>query len=237
MTIRFQDTIFWKNYQSYDRVLHDSFMRSTVDSIMYWKLLCNFNFNKFLEIGVYQGLTTGLFVELSPTATVTGIDPINRLDNFYKFYEEYADRFTFINQRSQDVTINDTFDFILIDGDHSYDSVNYDINRYLPLLNKNGILAIDDYKLPEVQKAIQNLHNKKSGWVPFLRTEQTEFWHHSSADRGDFIDGLFTDLISKFIFIRNECDQFNNIVCVATTISMITDYPDFFDLALKHYNI
>ena len=87
--MRFQDTRFWKNYQQYDRVIQHSSMRSTVDAVAYWKLLTSDEFQTFLEIGCYQGLTTGLFFESNRNANVVAIDPVDRLSLFYKNYPEY----------------------------------------------------------------------------------------------------------------------------------------------------
>ena len=234
---KFRDTKFWKNYSSYDKIVNESSMRSTVDAVIYWRLLNAFEFKSFLEIGVYQGLTTGLFFESSPLAVVTGVDPTDRLELFYQNYPECQKQFTFINQSSQDIKLHNCYDFILIDGDHSYESAAADIAICLPCLNTNGVLAIDDYKSVGVAKAIKDLYNLTSDWVPFLRAEQTEFWHHRSVDRSNFLDSLLTDDISKFIFIENKFDFYKNCVCTAKTLGIFTDYTDYFDLALKHYNI
>lgn len=236
--MKFQDTHFWRNYNSYDRVVMNSSMRSTVDAVIYWRLLNYFKFNKFLEIGIYQGLTTGLFFESNPIAHVTAIDPTDRLALFYKNYPDYQSQFTFINQPSQQVELGNTmYDFILVDGDHSYKTALDDILKSLPKLTLSGVLAIDDYKLPGVAKAIEYLYNLKTDWVPFLRSEQTEFWHHRSCNRGLFLDSLFTDPISKFIFIKNVVDRDNNTICSAKTLGIFTDQTEYFDMALKHYNI
>jgi len=212
-------------------------MRSTVDAVIYWKLLTHFPFKEFLEIGVYQGLTTGLFFETCPNAHVTAIDPTDRLDLFYKNYSDFQSQFRFVQNQSQKITLDKIYDFILIDGDHSYLAAKSDIEKCLPALSPRGILAIDDYKLPGVAGAIEDLYNLHTDWVPFLRAEQTEFWHHRSCDRGDFLDSLLTDPISKFIFIKNEVDKFNNTVCIAKTLGIFTDLLEYFDMALTHYNI
>jgi len=236
--MRFRDTRFWKNYNNYDRIVSKSSMRSTVDAIVYWRLLNHFKFDKFLEIGIYQGLTTGLFVESNPNATITAIDPVNHLELFYKNYPDYQTQFTFINESSQKIDLgNNTYDFILVDGDHSYKAALDDILKCLPRLHTNSVLAIDDYKMPGVAAAIQDLYNLNTDWIPFLKAEQTEFWHHRSCDRGDFLDSLFIDPISKFIFIENIIDQHNNTVCSAKTLGIFTDQIEYFDMALQHYNI
>jgi hypothetical protein len=212
-------------------------MRSTVDSVILWKLLQKYKFKNFLEIGVYQGLTTGLMFESTPNATITAVDVKDRLSLFYKNYPEYTNQLTFFNQPSQSFNFNNSmYDFILIDGDHRYQEAKTDIFNCLPHLNNTGILAIDDYKMDGVASAIQDLHNLKTDWVPFLRSEQIEYWHHCSCNREQFLDSLFDDPISKFIFIRNEVNN-KNVICVAKTIAMLTDQTEYFDMALKHYNI
>ena len=50
---------------------------------------------------------------------------------------------------------NKVFDYIHIDGNHSYDRVKEDLNLYLPLLRKDGILCMDDLAWPTVNKAFQ----------------------------------------------------------------------------------
>jgi len=238
MTKKFRDTKFWKNYPMYDRMVHNSSMRSTVDSVILWKLLQKYQFKNFLEIGVYQGLTTGLMFESTPDAVITGVDIKDQLSLFYKNYPEYTNQFTFFNQPSQSFNFdNSIYDFILVDGDHNYQTAKIDIFNCLPHLNNTGILAIDDYKLAGVANAIQDLHNLKTDWVLFLRSEQIEYWHHRSYDRSNFIDSLFDDPISKFILINNVVDNNKNTICTAKTIAMLTDQTEYFDMALKHYNI
>jgi hypothetical protein len=240
--MRFQDTRFWKNYHQYDKMVEDSSCRCTVDAVIYWKLLKYFQFNQAIEIGTYQGLTSGLILESNPNCKLIGVDPLDLLDIFRKNYPEYQDRFTFLNIKSQDLELtNQEFDFVLVDSRWEYESIRTDIEILLPRLKKSGVIAFSMYKREntsaDVLRALKELPNQSNEWVPFLRTPQTEFWHHPSCDRGDFLDSLFTDPISKFILIDNQVDEFGNTVCVAKSIRMFTDYPAYFDLALKHYNI
>jgi hypothetical protein len=236
--MRFQDTKFWQNYQDYDKIVANSSMRSTVDAIVYWRLLTHFEFTNFLEIGIYQGLTTGLFFESNNHAKVVAIDPNNRLDLFYKNYSEFQNQFTFIQQQSQDIDFtNDLYDFILVDGDHSYQAAKQDIFKSLNCLTSNSVLAIDDYKLPGVAQAIKDMYNLNNDWVPFLQAEQTQFWHHRSCARGEFLNSLLTDPISKFIFVENIVDHAGNSICSLKTLNIFTDITEYFNMALMHYNI
>lgn len=236
--MKFQDSRFWLNYQKYDSIVGNSSMRSTIDGLIYWKLLTSFKFKKFLEIGVYQGLTTGLFFETNNDAEVLAVDPAGKLSLFYNLYPEHKNNLTFINEKSEDAKIPDgLYDFILIDGDHSYEPAIHDIKSCLPRMSNNSILALDDYKLDGVQRAISDLHNMNTDWVPFLQAEQTQFWHHKSADRANFLDALLIDPISNFIFIENITDEYGNVICSAKTLNIFTNELDIFDSALKKYNI
>jgi len=219
-------------------MIEHSSMRSTVDAVAFWKLLTSDEFQTFLEIGCYQGLTTGLFFESNNNASVVAVDPVDRLSLFYKNYPEFQNQFTFIKQKSQDVEFNNQlYDFILVDGDHSYETAKQDILKSFECLKTTSVLAIDDFKFPGVAQAIQDLYNLNTDWVPFLQAEQTQFWHHKSCCREKFLDSLLTDSLSKFIFVENIVDHAGNTICSLKTLGIFTDVTEYFDLALKHYNI
>jgi hypothetical protein len=205
---------------------------------MFWKLLTEFKFDKFLEIGMYQGLTTGLFFDSNKQASVVAIDPFEHISLFDDIYSEHKINLTFIKKQSQDVDLSgQVYDFILIDGDHSYQMARNDIFKCLPCLQQHSILAIDDYKMPGVAKAIEDLYNTNNDWVPFLQSEQTQFWHHRGCDRGNFLDSLLTNVIANFIFLHNITDHHGNTVCSATTLKIFTDRLDFFNLALEQFDV
>jgi predicted O-methyltransferase YrrM len=240
--MKFQDTKFWTTYHQYDKMVKGSSCRCTVDAVMYWKLLTHFQFNQAIEIGTYQGQTSGLILESNPACELIGVDLIDHMDLFRKNYTEYQDRFTFLNIPSQQIQLTDEkFDFVMIDTLWDYESIKSDLQMFLPRLRKSGVVSFSMVKpkhtSADIVRAFNELHDNDHGWVPFLRTPQTEFWHHANYDRSDFLDSLFTDPISNFILIENQVDKFENTVCVAKSISMLTDHPEYFDLALKHYNI
>ena len=49
------------------------------------------------------------------------------------------------------------FDWVYIDGDHSYKEVKKDIRRYLPLVKSGGLLCGDDWQLPSIRRAVNEL--------------------------------------------------------------------------------
>lgn len=54
-----------------------------------------------------------------------------------------------------------SIDFIMIDGDHTYEAVRDDIAAYLPKMKKRAIMAGDDYGWPGVGRAVQEAFGDK----------------------------------------------------------------------------
>lgn len=231
---KFKNTLFWKNYKRFDKVVGSSRMRSTVDAIIYWKLFQQYNFSNILEIGVHQGITAGLMLESSAEInSYTGIDINLRLDLFNSIWEDYLDYTTFYQQSSQDFKFNRMYDFILIDGDHSYEGVIADLINTKNLLSPAGVLAIDDYGYSGVAEAMTEF-KKHTNFVPFLQAEQTEFWHDPSVDRSIFLDNLLQDSINNFIFMYNIND---GQILKAKTLNVFTNELDFFNQVIEFYDI
>ncbi len=53
------------------------------------------------------------------------------------------------------------FDFVYIDGDHAYESVNQDISLWTSKIKKTGILAGHDYDWPGVKQAVDEKFKNK----------------------------------------------------------------------------
>ena len=128
------------------------------------------------------------------------------------------------------------YNLMLIDGNHDYDFVISDIKNVMPVISNSSILAVDDYKMSDVNDALITFRKLYPDWVPFLEAEQTQFWHHISDSRASFLDNLLIDNISKFILIENYVNEFGNTVCKAKTVSALTDELDLFHQCLLRYN-
>ncbi len=63
---------------------------------------------------------------------------------------------------SADMFPDKYFDFIFLDGDHSYSMVKQDIISWGPKLKDNGILSGHDYHSSAVEKAVSEIINKKN---------------------------------------------------------------------------
>jgi hypothetical protein len=69
------------------------------------------------------------------------------VNEFNKIIEN-KENVEYINLTSDDAIIklkNVSFDFIYIDGWHTYEQVIKDIDNYLPQINKNGFIGCHDY--------------------------------------------------------------------------------------------
>lgn len=51
---------------------------------------------------------------------------------------------------------DNSIDFLMIDGDHSYNAVYQDIKNYLPKMRSGGLIVGDDAYEPEIQRALHD---------------------------------------------------------------------------------
>lgn len=236
--MKFRETVFWKHYLEYQAVIKESRMRSTVDAVLLWKVCQYYQFKSLLEIGVHQGLTLGLLLQANPGATVTGIDPRPQLELLHQHYQNDLPRVNIVVDCSQNVAFDKSFDFVLIDGDKSYHGMMSDVVKSTQHLSSQGVLAISYNRSLQDPKQVEiDLLGSGQGWVPFLQSEQIMYWHREHNDRSNFLDSLFDDPISEFIFVRNEPCELGPTVVMAKTVAMLTNHVNYFDMALQHYDI
>lgn len=129
---------------------------------------------KGIEIGCDLGNTTHFMLKNLPDIELVGIDPYenyvdwnsNKLferNDTYKFMMEktkcFSDRFKLYRQTSDEAFSNfedESFDFIFIDGIHTYEQVKKDCENYYPKIKKGGIFSGHDYNvIMDVQKAVK----------------------------------------------------------------------------------
>ena len=119
------------------------------------------NINNILEIGSYEGRSAIFFLNCFSNSIITcvdtwgGSDEQKDLDSkiIEKNFDTNLSKHHKLNRMNKfKMTSNkffdknkSNFDLIYIDGDHSCDQVYIDINNAWKVLNKNGILILDDY--------------------------------------------------------------------------------------------
>ena len=160
---------------------------------------------KFLQIGAYTGDASIWLLENILTDASSGLidvdtwkgsdEPEHKHISFDDVRGEYLrrtnkyDNILSIKSKSEYVlpNLNNTFDFIYIDGDHTAKVVSDDAESAWKLLKPNGILAFDDYMwgqdMPEhltPRPAIDNFLNKYTGTYNLL-TKEYQVWIQKNA--------------------------------------------------------
>lgn len=135
-----------------------------------------------LEIGVNFGDNVFYFLEqCANIKNIIGIDPyieyfdINKvvtqdvMDDVKLTMEvnlkDFTDqgRFTLLHGKSTDLAdqiADESLDYIFIDGDHSYQAVVDDMEKYFSKVKKGGIFAGHDIWVPGVQRAVEDFRRK-----------------------------------------------------------------------------
>jgi predicted O-methyltransferase YrrM len=122
--------------------------------------------NKILEIGCFEGLSSVFFADNfldNSNSTLTCVDPFLNIDNndhkqFLQNNEEMNFDYNISNCKNLDkLTIHkitsdiffennsQTYNFIYIDGCHEPDFIKRDMENSFNILEKNGIMWMDDY--------------------------------------------------------------------------------------------
>tara|TARA_B100000700_G_scaffold74318_1_gene82986 strand:- start:682 stop:1386 length:705 start_codon:yes stop_codon:yes gene_type:complete len=150
------------------------------------------------EIGVAYGVNASNILQILNMQKLILIDPWERAidittnDNKEKYlFHKHRHEITLkkFSNNSKVEIINDFsveaakifdnhyFDFVYIDGDHSYEAVSNDLNAYYPKLKQFGVLCGDDYGHPSglgVIQAVQEFAREKGLLVNYR--EDNQFW-------------------------------------------------------------
>lgn len=159
-----------------------------------------------LEIGTCRAESTAYLLDKCPNITkLYTVDPykayqdwigeINQeiIDKFMMIAQEnvkpFGDRVQMIRETSLDAatkirTILNTedetpFDFIFVDGDHSYEATLADCEAYYPLLKKGGFFCGHDYQsLDTVRRAVDDFRDINKITAPLnLSLNSAFFWY------------------------------------------------------------
>ena len=124
--------------------------------ILLYALVSKFDISSFLEIGFGRGYSAfcvaKAMTDLGIDGKITTVDP-NMNEEFLNsltqvFPKEWFDKINFVKGTSQEMLpkLDDKFDLIYIDGDHTHDAVKSDWEMTKEKYNK--FLLFDDYHLP-----------------------------------------------------------------------------------------
>ena len=136
----------------------------------------NYEVNRILEIGTYDGINSFLLSQLFPTAKIETIDldeGDEKFKNFYsraknfvsdrdKILKKISNIFFFKKNSLNLIFDNNKYDLIWIDGAHGYPVVCVDIINSIKLINENGIILCDDVYSNKIQNADEMFHSHAS---------------------------------------------------------------------------
>lgn len=146
-----------------------------------------------IEIGVWEGTNSVRLLEQFPNLTLIGIDPFEEYQDWCGYVKseninsrekvantvlkKYIDenRFKLIRKFSDKALLeltDQSFDFIYIDGDHSYDWALHDITNYWKLVKTGGILCGHDRSLEGVSRALNQFIIDNN--ISYVSTEQPQ---------------------------------------------------------------
>ena len=168
--MRFYQTQTFKHLQDFTHVaeVENYQSRTFLDLLMLHKLISLSSVKNILEIGYYEGLTFGVLYEASgDDARLTSCDISyhrDKLKNFLPFTKSVA----FSECRSDKLTTSDKFDFICLDGDHSYESTSKDLAMLDTWADTNCVVLVDGYEMDGVKQALSEFITNESKFMPIL---------------------------------------------------------------------
>lgn len=216
--------------------------RDNNDMLQLWRVCEYFQFKSFLEIGFSAGQTFGLFLDSTigdDTKYVAVDNDFERnQDIFDSIFGDHPKRknIQFINVDSRNLELSGKFDFIHIDGNHSYEFVLNDLLKCLPLMHDKTILSMDDTLDHGVSKVIEENLLGQNNFVPFLAGNKQILFCHTSNDLTNF---LKQDLRNNFDdFVTFDVWNYHGFSVVKMHVPVfIEDHQEIFNLALQTYNI
>lgn len=152
---------------------------------------------KGLEIGVCRGENIVRFLEDCPNiAHIDAIDPFTAyddpnggmtqemMDNFHalaqKNFSDHPSRVTLHRMSSVEFAKqfpDASYDYIFIDGDHSYDAVISDLRAWFPKIKNGGIFSGHDVLVKDVQRALAEFRDAHTITAPVMMCANTVwFW-------------------------------------------------------------
>lgn len=213
-------------------------MRQNLDMFLFWKIIEYVKPNSILEIGTFAGQTLGLMIEASgkTDGIYTSVDLTFDKMEYFKLVFDHVD-VEYIKANSKNLNLTQKYDVIHIDGNHQYEYVKNDFDKITPCLYNNSILILDDYGLPDVDKAIDEFMLGPTNFVPFMQGHQATFFHHSSHDLNYFLDEyIFQNNINDFIELDN-IDYKGHTVLKGNLPNLFVKHHHLFLEALKLYDI
>jgi len=121
-------------------------------------VLGKLGFNIGAEVGTYKGQYAKVLCDSNPKLHLTCIDPWRAYSHWTQEFEDKIYATALENLKGRNVTIirkpsldavrdfkDESLDFVLVDGDHSFDGAMQDIIQWSYKVRKEGIVMVHDY--------------------------------------------------------------------------------------------
>jgi hypothetical protein len=216
--------------------------RDNNDMLQIWRVCEYFQFESFLEIGFSAGQTFGLFLDSTLNNNTKYVAVDNDFERNQTIFEDIFNNHPkrknihFVPVDSRDLVLTEKFDFIHIDGNHTYEFVLNDFNKCLPSMYEKTILSIDDTFDDGVNRVIQEHLLGQHNFIPFLAGNKQILFCHTSNVPTDFLNqGLRTGLDDFVVFDNWDYNGF--FVTKMHVPNFIEENFSIFYQALQTYNI
>jgi len=155
------------NQEGHEIEIHSNIGRDSVNKIR--ELIQTIDIQRSLEVGMASGISTlailgahsGHHIAVDPNQTSGGRDGWQGIGLTAVRNAGLEDRFTLLEESSHlalpRLSESEQFDFIFIDGWHSFDYTLMDIFYSDLLLRDGGVLVVDDWGMPQVAFALKFL--------------------------------------------------------------------------------
>lgn len=130
----------------------------------------------YVEIGVMDGRSL-MFARKWSKGRVVGID-INYYQDWTKVFEGY-ENWEFIHSDANLVDWNRKIDVLFIDGDHSYEAVKKDWEKYSPFVKPKGQVFLHD--CDDTSPGVRRLFDEVKGWNKVLCRDELDGRNTSMA--------------------------------------------------------
>lgn len=230
----FNNTLIFKNLNIF-KIKN----RVNVELLLLYYVIKQFDPKILLEIGFSEGCSFGVMLEAAAERSeLTSVDIVINQTLFDSIYNDSShvrtkkvNLLTMPSSKFEDS--ENRYDFILVDGDHTLPTAYRDLIKASKLINLNGIIMIDDYHLNDVDQAIDQFLKLETGFVPFLISEQSVYFHHVSHNAENFIDNELGKF-APFCDLSNV-DYKSFLVKKVSCLPAITNHNDIFSLVCNHY--
>jgi hypothetical protein len=216
--------------------------RDNNDMLQIWRVCEYFQFESFLEIGLCAGQTFGLFLDATQSDHTKYVAVDNDFERNQPIFEDIFKNHPKIKNiqclpiDSRDLSLTGKFDFIHIDGNHTYEFVLNDFCKCLPLMYEKTILSMDDTLDDGVYRVIQEHLLGQHNFIPFLAGNKQILFCHTSNIPTEFLkQGLRVGLDDFVIFDNWNYNKFN-VVKMHVPNFIEENFPIFYQ-ALQFYNI